>query len=93
MLQAAGVSAMPVMGPVDHHADVHLRERCAIVTLQHPEVGKERHVRNPIRMSRTRQRTALSAPCLGADTTRVLETWLGLDAAEVESLVQSGVCQ
>ena len=45
------------MGPLDHHADPHMSERCAIVTLQHPEVGDEHHVRNPIRM-RLAQRTA-----------------------------------
>jgi crotonobetainyl-CoA:carnitine CoA-transferase CaiB-like acyl-CoA transferase len=93
LLQRAGVSAMPVMGPFDHHADAHLRERCAVVTLQHPEVGRERHVRNPIRMSRTRQRTAMSAPCLGADTAGVLQTWLGLCAEEIEALAAAGVCR
>ena len=92
LLQAAGVSAMPVMGPVDHHGDPHLSERCAFVTLQHPEVGQEHHVRNPIRMTLA-QRTATSAPCLGADTDAVLRRWLGLDDDEIESLVAKGVCQ
>ena len=92
MLQAARVSAMPVMGPVDHHADPHLNERCAIVTLQHPEVGIEHHVRNPIRMGLA-QRTAMSAPCLGADTDKVLRRWLDLDDREIEALVTAGVCK
>ncbi|MEO8695996.1 MAG: CoA transferase [Acidimicrobiales bacterium] len=92
MLQAVGVSAMPVMGPLDHHADAHMNERCAIVTLQHPEVGVEHHVGNPIRMGLT-QRTAMSAPCLGADTAKVLRRWLDLSDEEVEALVASDVCQ
>lgn len=92
LLQAAGVSAMPVMGPVDHLGDPHLTERGAFVILQHPEVGQEHHVANPIRMTLA-QRTAMSAPCLGADTQAVLRRWLGLDDDEIESLVATGVCQ
>src|SRR5207253_1549213 len=71
-LQAHGVSAMPVMGPIDHHADPHLLERGAIVQLHHPEVGDERHIGNPLRFSRLPQRVAQSAPCMGADTEAVL---------------------
>ncbi len=93
ILQAAGVSAMPVMGPVDHHADPHLLEREFIVHLQHPEVGEETHVGNPIRFSRLPQRLAVSAPCLGADTEEVLTGVQGLTAQDVSALVEEGVCQ
>jgi crotonobetainyl-CoA:carnitine CoA-transferase CaiB-like acyl-CoA transferase len=93
LLQAHGVSAMPVMGPYDHHADPHLLERGAIVTLHHPEVGDERHIGNPLRFSRLPQRVAQSAPLMGADTEAVLTTVLGLDADEVEQLVADGVCR
>ena len=65
LLQAHGVSAMPVMGPHDHHADPHLLERGAIVTLHHPEVGDERHIGNPLRFSRLPQRRAEAAPLHG----------------------------
>jgi crotonobetainyl-CoA:carnitine CoA-transferase CaiB-like acyl-CoA transferase len=93
VLQAHGVSAMPVMGPVDHHADPHLAARGAIVRLEHPEVGEEHHVANPIRLSRLPQRTATSAPCLGADTEKVLTSVLGLTTADVATLVDAGVCR
>ncbi|HEX4432198.1 MAG TPA: CoA transferase [Frankiaceae bacterium] len=93
LLQLQGVSASPVMGPVDQHADPHLLEREAIVHLQHPAVGEETHVANPIRFSRTTQRTAASAPCLGADTEAVLTSVLGLSPAEVADLVEQGVCR
>jgi benzylsuccinate CoA-transferase BbsF subunit len=92
-LQAHGVSAMPVMGPVDHLADPHLLERGAIVHLHHPEVGDERHIGNPLRFSRLPQRVAQSAPCMGADTEAVLTSVLGLDADEVARLVADGVCR
>ena len=90
LLQAAGVSAMPVMGPVDQHADPHLLEREFIVHLDHPEVGEETHVGNPIRFSRLAQRTAASAPCLGADTEEVLTSVLGLTAQDVSAARRGG---
>lgn len=93
LLQAHGVSAMPVMGPHDHHADAHLRERGAIVTLHHPLVGDERHIGNPLRFSRLPQRVAAAAPCMGADTEAVLTSVLGLDVDEVAQLVADGVCR
>ncbi len=92
-LQANGVSAMPVMGPIDHHADPHLLERGAIVRLHHPEVGDERHIGNPLRFSRLAQRVAQSAPCMGADTEAVLTSVLGLEADDVAQLVAAGVCR
>ncbi|HEX4016861.1 MAG TPA: CoA transferase [Frankiaceae bacterium] len=93
LLQAQGVSAMPVMGPVDQHVDPHLAEREFIVHLQHPEVGEETHVGNPIRFSSTTQRTAVSAPNLGADTEAVLTSVLGLSPADVAELIEQGVCR
>lgn len=91
-LQERGVTAAPVMGPLDHLADEHLAERGFIVTLEHPEVGSERHTGNPVRMSLTRQRVASSAPCLGADTAAVLGRMLGIGTGEVQALIAAGVC-
>jgi crotonobetainyl-CoA:carnitine CoA-transferase CaiB-like acyl-CoA transferase len=93
LLQLYGVSAMPVMGPLDHLADPHLGERGFIVTLEHPEVGPERHVGNPVRLSRLPQRTARSAPCLGVDTEEVLGSLLGIAADEVAELRRRGICR
>lgn len=93
LLQSAGVSAMPVMGPVAQRADEHLNARGYLTLLQHPEVGPEHHVGNPVRFSRMAQRTASSAPCLGADTEEVLTEVLGLSPGEVEQLVARGVCR
>ena len=93
LLQAHGVSAMPVMGPDDHLADPHLRARGFIVELHHPEVGVEHHVGNPLLLSRTPQRVAAAAPCLGADTHDVLGRALGLGTAAVDDLIARGVCR
>ncbi len=92
-LQAAGVSAMAVLGPDDSRADAHLAARGAIVTVEHPEIGPERHIGNPIRMSRTWLATAGAAPLLGADTEDVLTRLLGLGTEEVARLVEEGVCR
>jgi crotonobetainyl-CoA:carnitine CoA-transferase CaiB-like acyl-CoA transferase len=93
ILQDHGVSAMPVMGPQDHLSDPHLLERGFIVTLEHAEVGSERHAGNPLRMSGLAQRTAASARCLGADTEDVLGSLLGIAASEVAVLRETGVCR
>lgn len=91
-LQARGVSACPVMGPLEHLDDEHLRARGFFVELEHPEVGTERHEGSPLRLSRTPQRTPAAAPCLGAHTAEVLGEWLGLGDDEVERLVAAGIC-
>lgn len=91
-LQGVGVSAVPVMGPLDHLADPHLLERGFIVELEHPEVGAERHAGNPVRPSRRRLRVLPSAPCLGAHTAEVLGEYLGIGPDEVEALAARGVC-
>jgi crotonobetainyl-CoA:carnitine CoA-transferase CaiB-like acyl-CoA transferase len=92
-LQAAGVSAMPVQNGDDHRADPHLAARGVLISVEHPEIGPERHVGNPIRFGRTPLAPPTPAPCLGADTDRVLARVLGLDAAEIAALHADGVCR
>ncbi|MXW76831.1 MAG: CoA transferase [Acidimicrobiaceae bacterium] len=91
LLQAAGVSAMPVMGPLDHLADPHLSERGLMVDLVHKVHGPEQQPANPTRMSRTVLRTADSAPPLGFHTHEVLREVLGLDDDELDRLESAGV--
>jgi benzylsuccinate CoA-transferase BbsF subunit len=92
LLQSAGVSAMPVLGPDELRVDPHLVERGAIVTVEHAEMGPERHIDTPLRFSRTVRRAAGAAPLLGADTEAVLTGVLGLPVDEVRRLIDSGVC-
>ncbi|HWP66841.1 MAG TPA: CoA transferase, partial [Candidatus Limnocylindria bacterium] len=92
-LQAIGISAMPVLDGDDLRADAHLAARGAIVTVEHPEVGTERHIGNPIRLSRGGLVHAGPSPLLGADTEAVLQDWLDLDAGAVRALRESGVCR
>ncbi|WP_419917982.1 CoA transferase [Candidatus Poriferisocius sp.] len=92
-LQAAGVSAMAVMGPFDHRSDEHLAARGALDVLEHPVVGRETHVANPIRFGLTARRTAGPSPLLGADTVEVLGEVLGMTPDEVSALAAAGVCR
>jgi crotonobetainyl-CoA:carnitine CoA-transferase CaiB-like acyl-CoA transferase len=93
LLQAAGISAMPVMGPLDQRADPHMTVRGSLVELHHPEVGVEHHVANPLRFRDLPQRTAGSSPCLGADTEDVLVNVLGRSPADVAALIDKGICK
>ena len=92
ILQSAGVCAMPVQGPDEHRADLHLVARNALVTVVHPEVGPARYTANPLRMSRMRTSPPAPAPRLGEHTGEVLMRVLGLGGDEVEALVEHGVC-
>jgi crotonobetainyl-CoA:carnitine CoA-transferase CaiB-like acyl-CoA transferase len=90
-LQAAGVSAMPVMTAEDLRHDPHLTARGAFVVVGDPEIGPVRHLATPLRLSRTPAYSAGPAPRLGADTATVLERVLGLEHDEVVRLAARGV--
>src|SRR5437016_2691078 len=92
-LQAAGVSAMPGQDADDHRADPHVAARRALVTVEHPEIGPERHSGNPIRMSCTALVPAGASPCLGAHTEKVLTRVLGLTREEAARPGGAGGCR
>src|SRR5262249_58948019 len=92
-LQAAGMSAMLVQKPDDQRADPRLAARGAIVTDVHPEIGPERQIGNPIRMSVTPLAPPRPAPLLGEHTEEVLTRLLGLGRDAVARLVEEGGCR
>jgi crotonobetainyl-CoA:carnitine CoA-transferase CaiB-like acyl-CoA transferase len=92
-LQSAGVSAMLVQNGDDHRADPHLAARGALITLQHPDLGPERHINNPLRFSLTEVTPASRAPLLGEHTDAVLTRWLEIDASTIRSLVEDATCR
>jgi crotonobetainyl-CoA:carnitine CoA-transferase CaiB-like acyl-CoA transferase len=91
MLQKAGVPAYPSLDGNDMLANPHVEARGFFVELEHPEVGKRRHLGIPWKMSRTPCEIRRPAPCLGQDTDYVLETILGLSREEVASLREKEV--
>jgi benzylsuccinate CoA-transferase BbsF subunit len=92
-LQRCGVSAMVVQNGDDHRADAHLAARGAIVTVDHPEIGPERHIGNPLRFSDLPTKPAGRAPLLGEHTDDVLRRWLALDEAALRAAIHPGTCR
>jgi benzylsuccinate CoA-transferase BbsF subunit len=92
-LQAAGISAMPVVHGGDLRADPHLAARGALVTVEDRSVGPVLHIGHAIRLERTPLVPGCPAPALGEHTADVLSEALGLSAGDVERLVAEGVCR
>jgi crotonobetainyl-CoA:carnitine CoA-transferase CaiB-like acyl-CoA transferase len=67
-------------------ANPHVAAREFFVELEHPEVGKRRHLGIPWKMSRTPCAVRRPAPCLGQDTDYVLSDILGLSREQISSL-------
>ena len=89
-LQRAGLAAAPVQNTEDLWRDPQLRARDAFVEVDHPDIGLMEHPESPDRMSATPGRVRGRARRLGEDTVAVLQEWLELDAAEIESLRLAG---
>ncbi|HEV8718542.1 MAG TPA: CoA transferase [Candidatus Binatia bacterium] len=85
-LQQAGIAAYPSLDGRDMLANPHITARGFFVELEHPEVGKRRHLGIPWKMSRTPCEVRRPAPCLGQDTDYVLGDILGLSREEISSL-------
>lgn len=85
-LQQAGIPSYPSIDGKDMLANPHVIARKNFVELEHPEVGKRRHIGIPWKMSRTPCEITRPAPCMGQDTDYVLERILGLEHAEIAAL-------
>jgi benzylsuccinate CoA-transferase BbsF subunit len=85
-LQQAGIPAYPSLDGRDMLANPHVTARGFFVELEHPEVGKRRHLGIPWKMSRTPCEVRRPAPCLGQDTAYVLEEVVGLSREEIAML-------
>ncbi len=90
-LQAAGVSAGPVLANWELVGDPHLHERGYWVDTVHPEVGYQRYEGLPWKLSRTPPATrARPAPLFGQHNADVIVGDLGLDEAHLATLRESG---
>jgi benzylsuccinate CoA-transferase BbsF subunit len=85
-LQQAGIPSYPSLDGKDMLANPHVAARGYFVELEHPEVGKRRHLGIPWKMSLTPCEVQRPAPCMGQDTDYVLETVLGLGQDEIAAL-------
>ena len=85
-LQAAGIPAFPTLSTRDVVENEHLTERGFIERLAHPRAGVRAHAGIPWLLHHRRSGVARPAPCLDADTDRVLADVLGLDPARIADL-------
>ena len=89
--QSRGFLAVPVNSARDIVEDPHLHERGAFLSVEHPQFEREIDLpRLPIH-STGYEPVGRPAPALGADSADVLGELLGVDSAEYERLVSSGL--
>ena len=90
-LQAAGVSASPVLSPLMLVRDGHLAARGFYPTYDHPEAGRQRTSRPVWRLARRPFDGVRPAPCFGEHNVEVLRDLGGYSAAEIDALAEAGV--
>jgi formyl-CoA transferase len=89
-LQACGVPAGATFDSGDIFNDQHLKERGMVQVVDHPERGPIEILGNPIRID-YEATELVHAPLLGQHTEEVLRDELGLGAADLARLQESGV--
>jgi benzylsuccinate CoA-transferase BbsF subunit len=88
LLQEFGVPVAPVMSNKDVSESEHVRQRGAIITVDHPLAGPRAMVGPPWRFDKTPTISSRSAPWLGEHDMYVLSELLGLTEEEVERLTR-----
>ena len=91
VLQEAGVAAGVVSNGRDVGEDPHLNARGFYRELDHPEIGRQRYLMPPFRLSRTPGEPSMPAPCLGQHNEYVYQQILGMSDEEFVRLLNEGV--
>ncbi|MEP7215216.1 MAG: CoA transferase [Anaerolineaceae bacterium] len=89
ILCEGGVAASAIYDTMEVLHDPHLRARGFIDEVAHPVEGTITLMRSPLRMSRS-EVPLRAAPLLGADTSTVLATELGMSEDAIEALRAAG---
>jgi formyl-CoA transferase len=90
LIGAAGVPAGAVFDTVELMNDPSLTERGIMQTIEHPTTGKVKMPAWPVRFDGSPAKVKPS-PLLGQHSAQVLQSWLGMSAAEVDGLKQDGI--
>jgi glutaryl-CoA transferase len=90
-LEPAGVPCGPINDLAQVFDDPQVRHRKMQVAMPHPVAGEVRVVASPMRFSVDPIRHERPPPLLGEHTDEVLETVLGMNAAEINGLRGRGV--
>ncbi|MBI3786254.1 MAG: CoA transferase [Deltaproteobacteria bacterium] len=91
VLQGIEIASFPAFNSQDLSDDPHLNRAGAFVELEHPEVGRLRHIGMPWRMLGTPCAVERPAPCLGQHTDYVMSEILGHSDGEIAELKSAGV--
>ena len=83
------VGAINNLAQVSEHPQV--KARATLIESDHPQAGRVRMVRSPVRLSKTRVAPVTPAPMLGQHTAEVLRDLLGLNDGEIAALKAAGV--
>jgi formyl-CoA transferase len=86
----AGVPAGAVYDTLELMSDPSLAERGIMQTVDHPKTGRYRMPAWPVRFDGAPARVKPS-PILGQHNAEILGQWLGIDAAEVDTLHSEGI--
>jgi len=91
MLDTAGIPAGPINTIAQAFAEPQALARGLAMNLSHPLGGTASGVRSPLRLADSPMDGATAPPLLGQHTDEVLETRLGLSAAERQALRAAGI--
>jgi crotonobetainyl-CoA:carnitine CoA-transferase CaiB-like acyl-CoA transferase len=89
-LAEATVSCGPINGVNDLSADPQVSFRGGIIEMQHPVTGTTKSAASPLRLSETPPSYRSPPPEIGEHTNEVLQEWLGLDQAAIETFKEEG---
>jgi formyl-CoA transferase len=87
---SAGIPAGAVLDTMELHNDPSFEQRGIMQTIHHPQHGDFKMPAWPVRID-GKPPTLVTSPVLGQHTGEVLQSWLGMNAADVETLQGDGV--
>jgi CoA:oxalate CoA-transferase len=91
LLRPQGIPCGPIQSVEEVCEHPQTKSREMVVELDHPKAGAIRVTGIPIKLSETPGAVVTPPPGLGEHTEKILEEWLGLEPAQIESLRQAGV--
>lgn len=90
-LMAGGIPAAPIQDVEDLFHCPHVKSRQMLVEVEDPEVGRVKHVGNPVKLSGVTEPPPSPPPRVGEHNEEILGGLLGLTSAQIEELRRTGV--